>query len=65
MRNCYIEVNRARQGPVAGDAGLDGQSPGESQEQRIARGELRAAFLRLEEKHREILLLVVVEGLDH
>jgi RNA polymerase sigma-70 factor, ECF subfamily len=65
VRNCYIEMNRARQGPVAGDAGLDGQSPGESQEQRIARGELRAAFLRLEEKHREILLLVVVEGLDH
>jgi len=66
VRNCYIdEVNRARQHPVADDAALHGQSPGEGQEQQIALGEIRDAFLRLEEEHREILLLVVVEGLDY
>jgi RNA polymerase sigma-70 factor, ECF subfamily len=66
VRNCYIdEVNRARQRPVANDAALHCQWPGESQEQQIALGGIRDAFLRLEEEHREILLLVVVEGLDY
>jgi RNA polymerase sigma-70 factor (ECF subfamily) len=68
LRNCHIdEVRRARHHPVVNDAGADDRLPGipESQDLRVTLGEIRDAFLRLKEEHREILLLIVVEGLDY
>lgn len=68
LRNCYIDqVRRAGHHPAGGGVDPDRQSLGtaESQEQRVALGEIRDAFLRLKEEHREILLLVVVEGLGY
>jgi RNA polymerase sigma-70 factor (ECF subfamily) len=68
LRNCHIdEVRRARHHPVVNDAGADDRLAGipESQALRVTLGEIRDAFLRLKEEHREILLLIVVEGLDY
>jgi RNA polymerase sigma-70 factor (ECF subfamily) len=68
LRNCHIdELRRARNHPVEDIAGSNDRSPAipESQDLRVTLGEIRDAFLRLKEEHREILLLVVVEGLDY
>jgi RNA polymerase sigma-70 factor (ECF subfamily) len=67
LRSCHIdEVRRARNHPVEDIAGFNGRSPGmpESQELQVTLGDIQDAFLRLRAEHREILLLVVVEGLD-
>jgi RNA polymerase sigma-70 factor (ECF subfamily) len=68
LRNCHIdEACRARNQLVVDDADANSQSPGmpESQELQVTLGEIQDAFLRLRAEHREILLLVVVEGLDY
>jgi RNA polymerase sigma-70 factor (ECF subfamily) len=68
LRHCHIdEVRRARHYPLVADAACNGHAASipESQELRVTLGEIQDAFLRLRDEHREILLLVVVEGLDY
>ena len=68
LRNCHIdEVRRARHHPIVDDPDSNGRSHGipESQELRVTLGEIRDVFLRLKQEHREILVLVVVEGFDY
>lgn len=68
LRNCYSDQVRRRGRQRAGsDIDLHHQSSGiaGTQEQQVALGEIRDAFLRLKEEHREVLLLVVVEGLGY
>lgn len=68
LRHCHLdEVRRLRKHPLVADADCNGRafSIPESQELRVTLGEIQDAFLRLRDEHREILLLVVVEGLDY
>lgn len=61
------EMRRTGHRQVVDDAEPNGPLPGilEGQELRVTLAEIRDAFMRLKEEHREILLLVVVEDLDH
>lgn len=66
LHHCH-EMRRAGHRQVVDDAEPNGPLPGilEGQELRVTLAEIRDAFMRLKEEHREILLLVVVEDLDH
>ena len=60
-----------RSGASSGSFPLEDETPGRepvlsvtgSQETRVALAEVRRAYLSLNEEHREVLLLVVIEGL--
>jgi RNA polymerase sigma-70 factor, ECF subfamily len=70
LRNCHInEIRRERRRIVWNDddAPASGSTlavPG-NQETRVALTEVRNAYLRLSEEHREVLLLVAIEGLQY
>ena len=69
LRNCHINEIRREQRVVS----LDDDSPASeptltvpgSQETRVALAEVRNAYLSLSEEHREVLLLVAIEGLQY
>jgi RNA polymerase sigma-70 factor, ECF subfamily len=69
LRNCHINEIRREQRVVS----LEDESPASepvlsvpgSQETRVALAEVRRAFLTLSEEHREVLLLVAIEGLQY
>jgi RNA polymerase sigma-70 factor (ECF subfamily) len=69
LRNCHInEIRRERR-----ILSIDDDTPGTeptltvpgSQETRVALAEVRNAYLSLSEEHREVLLLVAIEGLQY
>jgi RNA polymerase sigma-70 factor (ECF subfamily) len=69
LRNCHINEIRREQRIVSIDdespaSGLTLTVPG-SQETRVALAEVRNAYLSLSEEHREVLLLVAIEGLQY
>jgi RNA polymerase sigma-70 factor (ECF subfamily) len=69
LRNCHINEIRREQRIVS----IDDESPASgptltvpgSQETRVALAEVRNAYLSLSEEHREVLLLVAMEGLQY
>ena len=69
LRNCHINEIRREQRVVS----LDDDTPANeptltvpgSQETRVALAEVRNAYLSLSEEHREVLLLVAIEGLQY
>jgi RNA polymerase sigma-70 factor (ECF subfamily) len=69
LRNCHINEIRREQRIVS----IDDDSPASgptltvpgSQETRVALAEVRNAYLSLSEEHREVLLLVGIEGLQY
>src|SRR5919106_4866902 len=69
LRNCHINEIRREQRVVS----LDDEAPASeptltvpgSQETRVALAEVRNAYLSLSEEHREVLLLVAIEGLQY
>jgi RNA polymerase sigma-70 factor, ECF subfamily len=69
LRNCHINEIRREQRIVS----IDDESPASgptltvpgSQETRVALAEVRNAYLSLSEEHREVLLLVAIEGLQY
>ena len=69
LRNCHINEIRREQRIVS----LDDDTPASeptlttpgSQETRVALSEVRNAYLSLSEEHREVLLLVAIEGLQY
>jgi RNA polymerase sigma-70 factor, ECF subfamily len=69
LRNCHINEIRREQRVVS----LDDETPASeptlsvpgNQETRVALAEVRRAYLRLSEEHREVLLLVAIEGLQY
>jgi RNA polymerase sigma-70 factor, ECF subfamily len=69
LRNCHINEIRREQRIVS----IDDESPTSgptltvpgSQETRVALAEVRNAYLSLSEEHREVLLLVAIEGLQY
>jgi RNA polymerase sigma-70 factor (ECF subfamily) len=68
LRNCHIdEVRRSRRMVSVDDSVADAPSltTPPDQETRVALSEVRSAFLALSEEHREVLLLVVIEGLQY
>jgi len=69
LRNCHInEIRRERRVISIDDDGPGTEPtltvPG-SQETRVALAEVRNAYLSLSEEHREVLLLVAIEGLQY
>jgi RNA polymerase sigma-70 factor, ECF subfamily len=68
LRNCHIdEIRRVRHHACVDLGDFDAKwygVPG-NQEARMTLAEIRDAFSRLSADHREVLLLVVVEGLDY
>jgi RNA polymerase sigma-70 factor (ECF subfamily) len=68
LRNCHInEVRREQRIDSLDDAPADEPSlttPG-NQETSVALAEVRKAYLSLSEEHREVLLLVAIEGLQY
>ncbi|MEZ5930983.1 MAG: sigma-70 family RNA polymerase sigma factor [Alphaproteobacteria bacterium] len=66
MRNSYFnELRRKSRSPIIADSeATPAVSPG-NQEAHIALQEVRRAFLQLSEEHREVLLLVAIEGLAY
>jgi RNA polymerase sigma-70 factor, ECF subfamily len=68
LRNCHIdEIRRSRQMDTVDDSVADEPSltTPANQETRLVLSEVRDAFLALREEHREVLLLVVIEGLPY
>jgi RNA polymerase sigma-70 factor, ECF subfamily len=69
LRNCHINEIRREQRIVS----IDDEAPASgpmltvpgSQETRVALAEVRNAYLSLSEEHREVLLLVAIEGLQY
>jgi RNA polymerase sigma-70 factor (ECF subfamily) len=69
LRNCHINEIRREQRVVS----LEDENPASepmlsvpgSQETRVALAEVRRAYLSLNEEHREVLLLVAIEGLQY
>ncbi len=69
LRNCHINEIRREQRVVS----LEDESPASepalsvpgSQETRVALAEVHRAYLSLSEEHREVLLLVAIEGLQY
>ena len=68
LRNCHInEIRREQRTDSLDDTPTDEPSlttPG-SQETSVALSEVRKAYLSLSEEHREVLLLVAIEGLQY
>ena len=68
LRNCHInEIRREQRTDPIDDAPADEPSlvtPG-NQEASVALSEVRRAYLGLSEQHREVLLLVAIEGLQY
>ncbi|HZA66471.1 MAG TPA: sigma-70 family RNA polymerase sigma factor [Geminicoccaceae bacterium] len=68
LRNCHInEVRREQRIDPLDDAPADEPTlvtPG-NQEASVALSEVRKAYLGLSEQHREVLLLVAIEGLQY
>jgi RNA polymerase sigma-70 factor (ECF subfamily) len=68
LRNCHInEVRRGQRTSLIGEASSDYEvvpTPA-SQESHINLLEVRDAYLNLSEEHREVLLLVAIEGLQY
>jgi RNA polymerase sigma-70 factor, ECF subfamily len=68
LRNCHInEIRREQRIDPIDDAPADEPSlvtPG-NQEASVALSEVRRAYLGLSEQHREVLLLVAIEGLQY
>ncbi|MGH6918456.1 MAG: sigma-70 family RNA polymerase sigma factor [Geminicoccaceae bacterium] len=68
LRNCHInEVRRGQRTSLIGELSCDYEvvpTPA-SQEAHISLLEVRDAYLNLSEEHREVLLLVAIEGLQY
>jgi RNA polymerase sigma-70 factor (ECF subfamily) len=68
LRNCYInELRRGQRMGAIGEASSDYElipTPA-NQEAHISLLEVRNAYLTLSEEHREVLLLVAIEGLQY
>jgi RNA polymerase sigma-70 factor (ECF subfamily) len=68
LRNCHInEVRRGQRTSLSGEMSSDYDvvpTPA-SQEAHISLLEVRDAYLNLSEEHREVLLLVAIEGLQY
>lgn len=67
LRNCYFnELRRKNRSPIVDDAdsALVGVTQG-NQEAHMALLDVRKAFLNLSEEHREVLLLIAMEGLPY
>ena len=68
LRNCHInEIRRGQRTSLMSDTGNDYDvvpTPA-SQESHISLLEVRDAYLNLSEEHREVLLLVAIEGLQY
>jgi RNA polymerase sigma-70 factor (ECF subfamily) len=68
LRNCHInEIRREQRMDPLDDAAADEPTlitPG-NQEASVALSEVRRAYLGLSEQHREVLLLVAIEGLQY
>jgi RNA polymerase sigma-70 factor, ECF subfamily len=68
LRNCHInEVRRGQRTVLMGETSIDYDvvpTPA-SQEAHISLLEVRDAYLNLSEEHREVLLLVAIEGLQY
>lgn len=68
LRNCHInEIRREQRIDPLDDAAADEPTlttPG-NQEATVALAEVRNAYLGLSEQHREVLLLVAIEGLQY
>lgn len=69
LRNCHINEIRREQRIVSLDDDASASEPTltvpGSQETRVALAEVRNAYLSLSEEHREVLLLVAIEGLQY
>lgn len=66
MRNCYFnELRRSSRSPIIEQADDTLASTPGNQEAHIALQEVRRAFLQLSEEHREVLLLIAIEGLAY
>ena len=69
LRNCHINEIRREQRIVSIDDEFPASGPTltvpGSQETRVALAEVRNAYLSLSEEHREVLLLVAIEGLQY
>ena len=67
LRNCYFnELRRKSRSPIIDDAdsALAGTTPS-NQEAHMALLDVRKAFLNLSDEHREVLLLIAIEGLPY
>jgi RNA polymerase sigma-70 factor, ECF subfamily len=68
LRNCHVnEVRRGQRMAAFGESGVDYElvpTPA-SQEAHVSLLEVRNAYLNLSEEHREVLLLVAIEGLQY
>jgi RNA polymerase sigma-70 factor (ECF subfamily) len=66
IRNCYFnELRRKSRSPIIDDADTALGSSQSNQEAHMALQEVRRAFLQLSEEHREVLILVAIEGLSY
>jgi RNA polymerase sigma-70 factor, ECF subfamily len=68
LKNCHVnEVRHNRRMVVDGDLDLEHEAPvvAANQDDHMALREVRDAFLTLSEEHREVLLLVAIEGLQY
>lgn len=68
LKNCHInQLRQNRRIAVDGEIGVEHEGPAvaPSQDAHMALREVRDAFLTLSEEHREILLLVAIEGLQY
>ena len=66
MRNCYFnDLRRKSRSPIIEEAEDTFASTPGNQEAHLALQEVRRAFLQLSEEHREVLLLIAIEGLAY
>lgn len=68
LRNCHInEIRHHQRMAVDGDLGADHQALAmpANQDAHMALREVRQAYLTLSQEHREVLLLVAIEGLQY
>ncbi len=66
LRNCHFnELRRSNRSPIMADAEDRAVAVPGNQEAHMSLLEVREAFLRLSDEHREVLLLVAVEGLAY
>ena len=66
MRNCHFnDLRRKSRSPIIEDAETAFAATPGNQEAHLALQEVRRAFFNLSEEHREVLLLVAIEGLAY